>query len=495
MKNFWATTAFFVLIVSPVILSRQISLASEPAGDSRYNNLAQEAERNRELLEIWKDHVKTLTKERDTAYKELEQLKVNGPGMQSAPVAQFGGIETQTLPSPEAMHQIENLQSEVSRLQAALEQQPKSSGANAGSRELQMQFGALQSQLQQVRKELNETRVEKDRLIQEKEKALSQVDRMKSGLENAKSAEVVPGIAGQDQAIADNLQKALNIQKKRYEDLKTQYSELESEIESLKSTKESGNQEEIRNLESKVAALSVENQHLKAEPKMRAVAARNSEGQSEEALREAREIQYENETLKARIEKLQVVEKELASAHTYFTPLIKELQVKNQKLSSENESLSAESMRNRAEFDNATRQAQQILAQNQKLSSDLQTLKAGQEDTVNQMTGLKSQLQMATADKDKYKGMEEEIQRLSAENKTLHQAYSDLESGTKSQNIKFQEMSSQFKELQARDAEWSKQVDNYKNSLRGNLTDIKNLKSNFESYLESLVASFDERQK
>ena len=52
-----------------------------------------------------------------------------------------------------------------------------------------------------------------------------------------------------------------------------------------------------------------------------------------------------------------------------------------------------------------------------------------------------------------------------------------------------------FEELQARDADRTRQIVNYRNSLRANLTDMKNLKSNFESYLDSLVASFDDRQK
>ena len=44
------------------------------------------------------------------------------------------------------------------------------------------------------------------------------------------------------------------------------------------------------------------------------------------------------------------------------------------------------------------------------------------------------------------------------------------------------------------DAQRAKQIDTYKTSLRANLTDMKNLKSNFESYLDSLVTSFDERE-
>ena len=493
MKKFFSIGFVFSLVLISSVVTKQVSLASQEPADSS----SQDAERNRELLEIWKDHVKTLTKERNAAYKELEQLKASHPGGPSvAPMAQFGGMETQALPSPAATQQIEGLQSEVARLQAALDQQSQATPSSP-NRELQMQFSALQTQLQQTRKELSDTHAEKDRLIQEKEKALSQVDRMKTELESAQSAPA-PVVSGADQEVADNLQKALNIQKKRYEDLQTKYTELDSEMESLRSTKGSDDPGELRDLQSQLAALRVENAHLKEGAKGQPPADISG---SDEALRQAREIQYENETLRARIEKLQAVEKELSSTRGYFTPLVKDLQTSNQKISSENESLKAEFARGKTEYDNATRQVQQFSEQNQQLAAEVQSMKADQEEATNQIAGLKSQVQLAAADREKYKSLEEEAQRLSTENKSLHGSYTELQNNLQSQEAKFRETAAQFSslqksndELQARDAQRSKQIETYKTSLRANLTDMKNLKSNFESYLDSLVTSFDERE-
>ena len=472
MKKVWLILTVSLLVIVPSVLTIKVNFASQETD----NSAPQNAERNRELLEIWKDHVKTLTKERNAAYKELEVLKAGGPGMHSPTMAQFGGMETQALPSPAAAQQIAGLQQEVTRLQASLEQQQAQSSASSSNREFQAQFSAMQTQMQQVRKELEETRFEKDRLIQEKEKALSQVDRMKDELANVQIVPAPAGVSGQDQEITDNLQKALNIQKKRYEDLQVQYANLESEMDSLQSTKGSDNPGEIRELQTQVA-------------------------DSGNALRQARELQYENETLNARIEKLQAVEKELTSTRGYFTPLIKELQTSNQSLSSENESLRAELARDKAAVDGAARQVEQFSSQNQQLSSELQSLKAEQDEMTNQLAGLKSQLQMAAADREKFKSVEEEARRLSSENKTLQQAYSELDNRSKSQEAKFREIGAQFsvlqtsnEELKSRDAERTRQIEAYRNSLRANLTDMKNLKSNFESYLESLVASFDDRQ-
>ena len=103
MKKHVAVLVALPLVIAIIGLTNNIAFASE-------SDLAQEAERNRELLEIWKDHVKTLTKERDDAYRQIERLKAGGVG---TPAGQFG-IETTPIPAPpEAIQQIDSLQSEV----------------------------------------------------------------------------------------------------------------------------------------------------------------------------------------------------------------------------------------------------------------------------------------------------------------------------------------------------------------------------------------------
>ena len=151
-----------VVILSTLVLGMSGTFAF--AEDERYEKLAQESQRNRELQEIWKEHVRTLTQERDDALKEIEQLKV---GAQAHPMAQFGGIETQMLPpSPDSMAKIQGLESEVLKLGAQLAEKNQNSDS---------------AQLQRLVKELQETKADKDRLIQEKEKALSQLERYTQG--------------------------------------------------------------------------------------------------------------------------------------------------------------------------------------------------------------------------------------------------------------------------------------------------------------------------
>ena len=487
----WLTVAVVSVVAwgSGVSIGRT-AFAEEISETNRYEALSQEAERNRELLEIWKDHVKTLTKERDSAYKELEHFKATGVPM-AAPMAQFGGVETQPIPSPAMAGKIEGLQSEVASLRAQLEQRSQNP---SGDRELQIQFSALQTQLQQTRKELGDARTEKDRLMQEKEKALSQVERLNAQIENA-PASSGPAASASDDAVSKNLQRALDIQKKRYDDLKTMYSELESEAETLRSAKEklSAPDPAIRKLESQLEQLQAENERLSAG----AVS-----GTGEDAERLARELRYENETLKAKIAKLEVVQKELDSTRAYFTPALEDLQKKNQQLSSQIDSIRAESNELREENQSLSQRSAQAIAQNRELSAQAQALASAQEESANQITSLKSQMQIWEADKEKYKGMEQEFGRITAENKSMQQGIADMRANMRSYEAKVRESSSQLalaqrssEELRAHDQQMTKQAETYRDSLRANLTDIKNLKSNFESYLESLVASFEERQK
>ena len=352
-KVFMTITVFLLVLVSTVVMKKTV-LADESDPASSYEAVSQEAERNRELLEIWKDHVKTLTKERDAAFKEVEQLKAAGPPVGGArPMAQFGGVETQPIVSPEATGRIQSLQSEVSQLRAQLEERSQQAVDDGGSRDLQMQFSALQSQLQQVKKDLAQAKSEKDRLIQEKEKALSQVERLTA--------------QNQTQAAA-------------------------------------------------VAVPSAEN---------------------EENARQARSLSLENDTLKAKVERLQVVEKELESTRAYFTPLMEDLQKKNQQLSDENDSMKSELVKVHAETDGAAGQADQYFTQLQKTNAQVQEMKSDQDESEAQITTLKSQLRRAENDRDRYSGLQGEYDRLASENKSLNKAYSDLENGYKSQQAKY----------------------------------------------------------
>jgi len=494
MKKFWITVGALTLFLGSSVLNGQVGLNAQTQ-DPDYEKIAQEAERNRELLEIWKDHVKTLTKERDQAYQELERLRSGGP----ASLAQFGGMETAPLPpSPEALQQIDSLQSEVSRLQLELQRKTSSTGATSGSsRELQMQLSALQSQYQQLKKELTESKNDKERALQEKEKAMSQVEELRA------SSVAVPQ-PGDD--ISKNLQKAYDIQKKRYEDLQRRLRELERDYQSLQ---ERGNETpsqstvEITALQNEIASLENENLRLRSDlQESIASSGAPTDRNTEIFMRQARELQYENDSLKAQVEKLKVVEKELGNARAYFTPMVKEMQEKNDDMVAEKASLAGEIQRAREETNQVSQKIQMMNDQNQNLGADLQTLRKEQEEWAEQMEAYKSQLQMAAADKEKFHAAEQEFQRSQVEIRSLQKVIAGHEQTVASKDEELKRFGSQIetlektnRQIESRETDNLKSVERYQTALQANLTDMKNLKSNFEAYLESLVASFDERQR
>jgi len=468
MKKYWVTLGAVSLFLTAGVLMKQNVLSAETV-ETDYDKISQEADRNRELLDIWKEHVKTLTKERDDAYRQLEHMRAASP---AGGVAQFGGMESAPLPSPVATQQIEGLQSEVSRLQEELQKKT----AGDPNRELQMQFSSLQRQLQQVKKDLSDARAEKDLLIQEKEKALSKVER----LEN--SAAPV-----QDSAQWDSIQNESNV-------LRGENARLQSEIERL------------RRVNTQPAAVSA-----------------NSDAGQGSFERRARELQYENETLQAQIEKLQVVEKELASTRGYFAPLVKDLQEKGDQLATENTALrtdisriKSESSSAKSEIDAARSQNQRIQDENERLAGELDALKTQSQRTdadlrtargeleqiSSQIESYKAQLQLASADREKAKAIELQYQTLKDQNESLQKAYAVLEENSSSSETRMRDISAQMtaiqndnRDLASREAGYQKTIEKYKAALSANLADMKNLRANFEAYLESLVASFEERQK
>ena len=505
MKKLGAALIVFSLLIASIGVTKSLAQA---ANSENIEAISQEAERNRELLEIWKDHVKTLTKERDTAYKEIEHLKSSrpaNPASSSAPMAQFGGIETQSFPAPDA-GRMQSMQSEIESLRGQLaRQKPTMSGSD---RETQMQLSAMQSQLSQVKKDLAEANREKDRLIQEKEKALSQVERL-----SAEKTSTAPAPAGD--AVAQSLQKALDIQKQRNVDLQNRYSELESQMETLRQQKESESssaamqsmlkdrqrdQIKLQGFEARLQELRDENERLRSQSG--SGSGGSISASDEQAVREARRLQYENNTLRAKTERLQAVEKELQSTRNYFMPLVDELQKKDRALTDDNQNMKAQMAKWQSDMDEISHRAERSAVETQGLRTQVASARSEIDESAKQISALKSQLQIAEADKDKYQGMDEELQKLRTENRALVASKSEFEANShafeeqvRSSAAELDSLRKENESLKNRDQKSSKQIEALRVKLRSGLTDMKNLKSNFESYLDSLITGFDDRQK
>ena len=317
-----------------------------------------------------------------------------------------------------------------------------------------MQLSALQTQFQQLKKDLSDTKADKEKALQEKEKALSRMERAQSEAKNERPA--APA----------KLDNSLALQKQ-------------------------------------VEALTDENNHLKADLKESIAYSGNAvDHNSEVFMRQAKALQYENDSLKAQIEKMKVVEKELASTRNYFSPIVKDLQDKNDKLAADNANVSSESRHIREEAQQMSQQVQALSAKNQELAAQLQAERSEKQDSVSQIETYKSQLQMYTADKERLKSTEDELQKAQSQYQSLQKNYTDSDKALGIKDAEFKRATARIAELEHANSDIeNRQTDNlrsvekYQAALRANTADMKNLKSNFEAYLESLVASFEDRQK
>ncbi len=80
-----------------VLAKGQSAMAQGVSQENRYAELAKEAERTQELLTIWKDHVRTLTQERNEAYETIEKLKQGQGSAKEIPASTPTGNEQYTL--------------------------------------------------------------------------------------------------------------------------------------------------------------------------------------------------------------------------------------------------------------------------------------------------------------------------------------------------------------------------------------------------------------
>ncbi len=92
-----------VAVVGGLLLNGALRAEEVQTQDSwraKYEQLAKEADRDKELLGIWKNHVKEVTRERDDAYQQIDTLKTsdtrNVVSSQSRPLKK-GAIEVQPM--------------------------------------------------------------------------------------------------------------------------------------------------------------------------------------------------------------------------------------------------------------------------------------------------------------------------------------------------------------------------------------------------------------
>ncbi len=221
------------------------SFAQEPSTvdptEAKIDKAIAEANRNKELLEIWKEHVKTLTQERDDAYRQIESLKTtNSSPMIVGQPARFGEIEIQPLPASMMMPKNIPLQSPSIDNSGLLKD---IQGYQGSIKDLRGQLGELQFQNQRMQKEILESGNDKTLIIKDKEEAVAKLDVFSKEMlvlkdENQKLTGLLHSASLKDPVVQQTAQAApVAVRQDPFEVnyLKSQNGKLKAELEKLRS--------------------------------------------------------------------------------------------------------------------------------------------------------------------------------------------------------------------------------------------------------------------
>ena len=293
----------FFFIFSQGVLAQDEEAADPNSPEGRVASLEQELNKNKDLLGIWKDHVKTLTQERDTAYKEIEELRTQGFQVAPSGSSQQGTDKT-----------ITDLRAQVAALQS------------------QNQSG----QLSLLQKELTETKNDKQIIIQDKEKALKEIEDLKAQnkkiqaeADKLKTAPPVAPVAAVSTASQEQLLKEKALTQKTIQDLNTQITVLKQENDKLRivetQTRQGAaaqdqllkektlTQKTIQDLNAQITSLKQENDKLKVASPAKPVASAASANQ-DQLLKEKAQAQKTIQDLNSQVTTLKADKESVVKA-------------------------------------------------------------------------------------------------------------------------------------------------------------------------------------
>lgn len=358
------------------------------SSDSPVEAVSPEREKNSELLEIWKEHVRTLTRERDEAYRQIDRLKSQQPSRAVPAVsgarAQFGSMEIAPF-SPAA-----------------------------GSSPLVQD---LRAQILRMQKELQEAKNDRQMRLRDKEKVLRKGDPLE--LENLRSRnESLQARIRSAELEEQELKDARSFLSEQVDALEKTNQTLRTDLEALRRRGDQWDREKEEagsRLKVQLAGLEKENDNLRTE--IRKLAAANEALRLESA--KAEELRGQVQRMGADKEEFQ---REAARANT----LIEKLKAKNTALVS----------------------------------------------TVEALKSQEAELASYRQKEAEYRSQRERLETFSRRIEALERENTGLESGQ---------------------AGYRQRIESLESALQANLADLANLKTNFESYMESLQSGFENR--
>lgn len=231
-------------LITPAFAQEAVTPVRDMGSQEPQSSLSDELQRTRELLAIWKEHVKEVTEERDEAFAELEKVK-NGAGPAEAAAG------TATPPPAVSDEQVSNLTRSVDSLKAE----------NATLRRNEAKMKAELERLQNEPKAAAPSEVPAGPSSQEWEALnarLSEANARTEDLQNENAAlkeQVVK--AGETLSSVSSAGERTALLEKQIEELRVQAAEAEKQTALANET--------IKDLKSQAVRLSDENGKLKAE--------------------------------------------------------------------------------------------------------------------------------------------------------------------------------------------------------------------------------------
>lgn len=482
------------------------AVGSDDPTAAQSDKLSQELERNKELLEIWKDHVRTLTKERDDAYKQIEDLKSNTSAQtQASPAPAETDNEEYLKTIDDLKAQLNTLLSENQNLKTALTA-AKTQGADASLKAKLSELQAENEKLKLSIKGLQESQADRDVLIRDKQEALQKIDDMTKEINGLRlenqtlKANPAPAVVQPDAAQDQKIQSMQNA----YDELETSFKEQQDKIRKLQAEKLE-DKTKIQELKTQVLKLqsgSESQTNAQAEELVEAKATiEQLRSEKDKSLAQITDLNAKVQTLETDrqatrtvVDELSKLKAEREQSKKSYTALDSNYRTQAERL----KELQSENMQSAA----VKQQLATALTEKQALEKDNAGLENEKQNLNVKIQSLKSDLDQLRTENQKAEGLKAQLNGTLADKEALQKSYAALQAGSASLEQKLKEYSAKVGELdrdniqlRTENKKVSQQNQSLQANLQANLSDIQNLKSNFDSYLESLEQSFSERQK